>query len=251
MLGLNSKQKLLVLISIFSFSSLTYAENLDKIKYKTTFGDCPTQSAGKFALKMINTFEKEKSLRDLKHEIVNENMEEDFFLESYKISYSPQKKTLTLNINCPEPLLRVETVPDTELDSFESILVSDGRLFDPTYEMLLRGEKKIKNSLPQLSIPEKNLTLKDRLKLSEFVKGLEGSGREYLSEIIVNELRELTVIFSYKGRPSSVFVGKEQWPEKNKKLVRLLKYMLEKKQMPATINMTNLKKVVVKFAHKK
>ena len=83
------------------------------------------------------------------------------------------------------------------------------------------------------------------------MRGLEGGGRKYLSEMIVSESKDLTVIFSYKGRPSSVFIGKEQWPEKNEKLVRLLKYMLEKEQMPTTINMTNLKKVVVKFAHKK
>ena len=69
-----------------------------------------------------------------------------------------------------------------------------------------------------------------------------------ISEVILNEDKELTIILSLGRKPSSAFLGKEQWHEKVDKLDSVIKYMQKKKTIPAIINLTNLKKIVVKFS---
>ena len=76
--------------------------------------------------------------------------------------------------------------------------------------------KIIKAPLPVLAIPAKLLDEKIQQRVSSLVAKLDRLTRKYLSEIILNENKELTVIFSYKGRPSSVFFG-QNWEEKNSK----------------------------------
>ena len=60
------------------------------------------------------------------------------------------------------------------------------------------------------------------------------------------ESGDLTIIMSILGRPSSVFIGHEGWNEKVTKLKRLVKYVEEKRKVPAIINLVNAEKVVVK-----
>ena len=52
-------------------------------------------------------------------------------------------------------------------------------------------------------------------------------------------------------KPSSAFLGKEYWDEKVAKLGSIMNVMKSKKTIPAVINLTNAKKVVVKFTDKK
>ena len=71
-----------------------------------------------------------------------------------------------------------------------------------------------------------------------------------ISEVILSEEKNLTIILSLRNTPSSVFLGKDNWTEKVRKMERVVKYLDKKRKIPAIINLTNSKKVVVKFSDK-
>ena len=83
--------------------------------------------------------------------------------------------------------------------------------------------------------------------ITSIVNGMSESFRDRLSEVILNEKKELTIILSVRNNPSSVFLGNDLWDKKVTKLKKIVKYMEAKKKMPAIINLTNSEKVVVKF----
>ena len=120
--------------------------------------------------------------------------------------------------------------------------------------------EKIKQSKAQLILASSPLVsgknyilVKDPLtalqKIADHVKNMGTNFRKNLSEVIVNEDDELTIILSLNGTPSSAFLGKENWSEKIKKLKKIVNFMEKKGRIPAVINLTNSKKVVVKFSH--
>ena len=82
------------------------------------------------------------------------------------------------------------------------------------------------------------------------VKEMRPALRSKLSEVILNENKELTIILSINGHPSSVFMGLDEWNDKLVKLDKIVNYMELKEKIPAIINLTNSKKVVVKFKDK-
>ena len=57
----------------------------------------------------------------------------------------------------------------------------------------------------------------------------------------------LTIILSLDGNPSSAFLGDDEWTLKAVKLQKILKFLGAKEKTPSVINLTNSKKVVVKF----
>jgi hypothetical protein len=83
--------------------------------------------------------------------------------------------------------------------------------------------------------------------ITKLINQMSPESRSKLSEIIVNESNNLTIILSVQGHPSSVFMGNSFWSEKIEKLDKIVSYMEAKKKVPAVINLTNDKKVVVKF----
>ena len=218
-----------------------------KIKYRTNFGSCPSRSAGQMTLKLIKTFEETGSLKKVKEEIINQSMPERHFISKYKISYDPLKKMLRFDMNCPTPLMKVQIYKDNGVDSYEAILVENGELFDPTYEVLLRTEKKLLTTLPYLAIPVGDLAKDTQEEITRVVNGMDEKFRRKISEVILNDKGELTVILSLRGNPSSVFMGKDEWLQKTEKLKKIVNYMESNKKIPAIINLTNSKKVVVKF----
>jgi hypothetical protein len=157
---------------------------------------------------------------------------------------------LHFKMDCPEPLMKVQIYKANGIDSYEAILVDNGEMFDPTYEVLLRTEKKLSYSLPYLAIPVGELEKETQWEITQVVNSMEESFRRKVSEVILNEKGELTVILSLRGNPSSVFMGREEWMAKTKQLKKIVKYMESKKKIPAIINLTNSKKVVVKFNSK-
>ena len=116
--------------------------------------------------------------------------------------------------------------------------------------VLLKEEKKIKKDLPSLALPVGNLKEEIRLNITKVVKDLKKELKNELSEVILNESNELTIIFSMKGSATSVFFGKDDWNIKVNKLQKIVSYMKSKKRMPSIINLTHSKKVVVKFKDK-
>ena len=195
----------------------------------------------------MKTFEQTKSLRKIKERIVSEKLNEKHFVTDYKIKYDPVKKGLHFRYECPEPLMKVQIYKENGLDSYEAILVDNGELFDPTYVVLLRSEKKLKANLPYFALPVGEMDKKIQKEVSHIVKNMKKSFRKKISEVILNENKDLTIILSINGGPSSVFIGKDDWTKKVEKLKKIVSYMEKKKKIPAIINLTNSKKVVVKF----
>jgi len=221
-----------------------------ELSYRSNLGKCPTRPAGTMALQVVKTFEKSNSLRDVKLKILNEKWAEKYFVSDYKITYDPFSKVLELDLNCPEPLMKVQVYKKNGADSYEAILVDNGQLLDPTYETLLRSEKKLTRDLPYLAIPVGEMEAKVQSDITTLVKEMTLSMRKKLSEVILNDNLELTIILSVNGHPSSVFLGPNEWGEKVEKLNKIVNYMELKGKVPAIINLTNSKKVVVKFKDK-
>jgi hypothetical protein len=220
----------------------------DKINYRTDFGKCPSKVVGSLTIKLIEEFEKNNSLKEIKELIIRDNLEEKHFLSSYKIKYDPITSYLNLSFECPEPLMKVQIYKDNGLNYYTAILVSNGQLFDPTYEVILENEKKLKYKLPSLALPVGKINFATQNRIAKIFKNLDSGLKKHLSEIIVDSDKKLTIILSYRNHPTSAFLGDNEWEEKLVKLQKLFLFMKSKRKLPTTVNMTNSKKVVVKFA---
>lgn len=244
-----------IFITILLFSTNSFGVSkkyyANQIQYRTFFGNCPSKAVGRLALTLMREFEKEKSLLDIKKKIINEKLEDKYFLSSYKINYSPAQKMIRFDFDCPKPLMNVQIYKSDGDEFYTAVLVDSGKLFDPTYEVLLRSEKKIKNDLPHLAFPASKLNTELHKRITSLLNKLGEDFTEKVSEIILSEKEELTIILSIGSKPSSAFFGKEFWEEKAKKLQKIVKYMNKKKTIPSTINLKNSKKVVVKFSDTK
>lgn len=243
-LGLNLKLKFKRLIPLIFLPLCLGASN---VKYKTSFGQCPSRTAGSLALGLISEFEKTGSLKEVKKLIVKDKLDEKHYLSDYKIDYNPIDGQLKFDFDCPEPLMKVQIYKETGSESYEALLVSNGRLYDPTYEVLLRSENKLHRSLPYLAIPVGEMDEDLQFEIADLINQMNPEFRAKLSEVILADTKELTVILSVKNRPSSVFLGPGDWKEKIEKLDKLVSYMESKNKIPSVINLTNVKKVVVKF----
>ena len=234
---------------MFSYQSLGISKKYyeEKIHYRTVFGQCPSKVVGRLTLTLIKEFEKKKSLLDVKKKIVDEKLEEKYYLSSYKIDYNPLEKMIRFQYDCPKALMKVQIYKNDGEEFYTAILVDNGKLYDPTYEVLLRGEKKITKDLPHLAIPADLINSKVHKKLTSLLNNLGQKFVNRISEVILSEKEELTIILSIGRRPSSAFLGSEFWNEKVEKLNSIVNYMAKKTTIPSVINLTNSKKVVVKF----
>lgn len=241
-----------VLIVSFMLTPIAFAASKKyiekKVHYRTSFGECPSQSVGRLTLELMKTFEKNNSLYDVKKQIIDEKLEEKYFLSEYKVNFNPLTNTIRFQFDCPRPLMKVQIYKKDGEEFYSALLVDTGELFDPTYEVLLRSEKKLKSELPHLALPVALLNGKVHKKLTSIFNTIPKEFRNKISEVILNENKELTLILSVSNRPSSVFMGKNYWSEKVKKLDEVMSYMKSKKTIPTVINLTNHKKIVVKFS---
>lgn len=226
------------------------SQEIKQLRYKTSFGQCPSRTAGTFTLQLVKEFEKNFSLRKVKEKIVNENLAEKHFISKYKIQYDPLQRKLKFSVDCPTPLMKVQVYKDNGLDSYDAILVDTGALYDPIYAELLRNEKKLNFFLPYLALPLDEMNSPVQKDLTRLLSKMSYSFRKKLSEVILNRSKELTIILSVKNHPSSAFLGSTDWEDKFEKLQKIITYMELKKKIPAIINITNSKKVVVKFNDK-
>jgi hypothetical protein len=245
------KWKQLFFAIILISNTSVYSSISKKIKYKSSFNNCPSQSAGKFAMKALKKFEETNSLYDVKTEINDNFLQDKYFIKNYAIEVDPTENVMNITLNCPLALLRVVLMDSEAQGEFQSVLVDGGELFDPTYETLLLGEKKLKTYLPTLAIHKDNLNEKNRVEISRIIKSLGSENLSKISEVIFDNEKVLTMILSLNKKPVSVFLGKGNYGEKTAKLRRLLKYVHANNKQPKVINLVNVKKVVVKFAHKK
>jgi hypothetical protein len=246
------KKAILIFIFLSLFQGISYGsvassnsfDNNGKYKYRTSFGMCPSRTAGSFALQLMKIFDEVNSLKLLKERITKEKLDKKHYISNYKINFNP------LSFDCPKPLMKVQLYKENGLESYEAILVDSGELIDPTYEVLLRTEKKLKKALPFLALPVKKMNEEIQKQLTDLIKNMDPIVSRSISEVILGEKKNLTIILSLRGTPSSVFLGTENWSEKVQKMERVVKYLDKKRKIPAIINLTNSKKVVVKFSDK-
>lgn len=217
------------------------------LRYQTSFGNCPSRPSGILSIQVMKEFERTRSLKAVKEKFLSEKWEEKFFLSRYNISYNPIAKKLRLNFDCPEPLVRVQVYKDNGREHYSAILVDTGKLMDPSYEMVLKAEKRLKVDLPSLAIPVQHLEGEVHENFTRFAGRLAPEMRSKISEMIVSDNGELTLIFSLGNRATSVFMGAELWETKLEKLTKIISYVEQNGKYPSTINITNAKKVVVKF----
>ena len=252
-MGMSLNQRLLVLFSVLLFPSLGTASlsklfNIpEKISTKSKWKGCPSQTAGKLILELSKNFEQNKSLYKLSQKITREKLDQKYFINKYSIKYNQFKNEVSYNFECPSALVKVSAINDSGHVVSSSVLVDNGSLYDLTYETLLKSEKILKEELPTLAISAEVLNETYKSLVTSFFINLDALSKKLMSEMIIDEDGKMTIILSHQRRPTSVFLGKENWKEKQIKLTRMVKYLTKKKNLPKIINMTNLKKVVVKF----
>lgn len=220
------------------------------INYRTYFGECPSKSSGMLTLILMKEFEKNKSLKDVKEKILSEKLDEKYFLSDYKISYNPVINTLKINLECPEPLAKVQVYKANGQEHFSAILASNAKTYEPHYENLMKAEKRLSYNLPLLAITMEQMEGTAPTDLASFIKKLDKDLRGQISEIILSKNNDLTIIFALGGKATSVFMGADLWEEKLTKLSKVVGYVGKNKRYPTSINLVNSKKVVVKFSDK-
>ena len=243
-------KKFILLFAVLNLNLAISAPNIGEINYKTSFGNCPSRTAGALTIAMVKAFEDKRSLKGLKESIVEEKLMEKYYLSDYKVNYDPLEKLLKLKFECPLPLMKVQVYKNNGVDSYEAILVDNAQLFEPSYLTVLKEDNKLKKDLPSLALPVGNFEIETRKTIAKLVSGMEEDLRKNLSEIILNELNELTIILSIREHTSNVFLGPDQWDEKVSKLEKIIKFLEAKKRVPSVINLINTKKIVVKFSDK-
>lgn len=243
-------KNLILFFALLNLNLGLSAPNKGEVTYKTSFGNCPSRTSGALTMAMVRAFEEKKSLKGLKESIVEEKLMEKYYLSEYKVNYDPLEKLLKLKFECPQPLMKVQIYKNNGVDSYEAILVDNAQLYEPSYLTVLKEENKLKKDLPSLALPIGNFEIETRQTIARLVNNMEEDVRKNLSELILNELNELTIILSIKERTSSVFLGPDHWDEKVSKLQKIVKFLDAKKRVPSVINLVNSKKIVVKFGDK-
>lgn len=246
----------IILVSIAILLPLTVLSNVpDKftqknINYRTYFGECPSKSSGMLTLILMKEFEKSHSLKDVKEKMINEKLDEKYFLSNYRISYNPVIKTLRIQLDCPEPLAKVQVYKANGEEHYSAILGDNAKMYEPHYENLMKAEKRLTHHLPLLAITTEQLEGNAPTDVAAFIKKMEVDLRKQISEIIISKNNELTIIFALGGKATSVFMGADLWEEKLTKLAKIVGYVGKNKRYPSSINLVNSKKVVVKFSDK-
>lgn len=246
--------KVYYLICVFIFvvkisvASTVEANKFHNIQYKTYFGNCPSKVAGSLTLLLIREFEDKGSLKELKTKIIKDKLDEKHFLSEYKIKYDPLQKYLKFYYDCPKPLMKVHIYKDNGDEFYSAILGENGKILDPTYEVLMRAEGKIKGDLPSLAIPVKELDDKENIRVTRLIKEMSPYLKSKIAEVIISEKGDLTIILSIQRKPASIFIGQNNWTKKVQKLEKVIKYLSKQNKIPTIVNLTNLKKVVVKFS---
>ena len=236
------------LTTLSAFAGVPESFTQKNINYRTYIGECPAKSANSFAMIVMKEFEKKNSLKDVKEKILHEKLDEKHFLSDYRINYNPVIKTLRINLECPEPLAKVQVYKSNGEEHYSAILGDNAKMYEPGYENLMKLEKKITGNLPLLAISMQQLEGDAPTELAHFVKLMGKDLRQQISEIIISKNNDLTIVFALGGKATSVFMGADLWDEKLIRLSKIVGYVQKNKRYPGSINLVNSKKVVVKFS---
>lgn len=243
----------ILIISILGISSAL--ADMPKVVFKNTetqyslnWGNCPVKTSGDLAIILAREYDKSHSLFDLNKKIQAENWKEQYFLSSYEISYDMFRKKLSFNFNCPRILLRVQIFKNSGDNYYSGVLVDTGDVYDPNYEVILRREGVIQKKLPFLAMSLNDINEKKHLKVINLLNRFPRKLYDQLSEVVVDQNQELTLIMRNDEKVSSVFFGDDYWDDKLNSLIKINDYFITKQKYPSQINLTSNKKIVVKFS---
>ena len=93
------KLKLLFIITAVLSVNPVFSAISQKVKYKTTFNNCPSRSAGKFAMRLLKTYERNRSLYDVKSDIEENFLTDKHFVEKYSVNIDPSKNIMNINLS--------------------------------------------------------------------------------------------------------------------------------------------------------
>lgn len=217
-----------------------------KTQYTLDFVSCPMKSSGDLAILLAKEFDATKSLFKIKKMMVNDRLKESYFLSSYQIGFNPILKRLSFKFTCPSLMAKIQIHRENG-QSFLGSLVDTGEVFDPQYEILLRREKMIESSVPYFAISLKNLNDQKHLGVVKLLKEMNPKLYKQISEVIINDADELSLILKSKNNAISVSFGKEYWDQKVEKVIKIQEHFNQKERQPKFINLTSNKKVVVRF----
>ncbi len=210
---------------------------------------CPIRTGTKFKSFVTLSFSKKPSLWDLKKEIIESSMDKNLFISKYEIDYSPMYKKIDIKIECPRPFMKLQVYKNSQnknsLQS-SSILVEGGMLYDTTYEAFLREDKKLLSDLVYFN-SDKELSKEYLVNVISFYKKLPFNFKDRISEFFVNSEGDLIVILSVELKPVSILFGLDNWSEKLNSALRVLNSLERKNKVPRMMNLSNPKKVIVKF----
>src|SRR5690606_5047571 len=132
---------LCILFPMLSYSAVNVPE---RVKYRTYIGYCPSKSGGELSLLLMDKFNETHSLQAVKELIIEDKLDSRYFLSEYKVQFDPLQNLMKIDINCPKAVMKVQITRESGDEFYTAILADNGKLLDPNYEVLLRGEKKIK-----------------------------------------------------------------------------------------------------------
>lgn len=243
-------KKLFVMLYIFCSWPLKASPDLQltqtKTLYALDFMSCPMKSSGDLAILLAREFDITKSLYKLKKMMQSERLKESYFLSSYHIGYNPVLKKLDFKFTCPGLIAKIQIQRENG-QSFLGSLVDTGEVFDPQYEMLLKREKMIDSSVPFFAISLKNLNDQKHLGVVKLLKDMNPKLYKQISEVILNDMDELSFVLKSKNNATTISFGKEYWDQKVEKLVKIQDFFNQKEKQPKFINLASNKKIVVRF----
>jgi hypothetical protein len=230
--------------------SNTYAvvPSAHQLNVKSIWGNCPVKSTSQLSLLLTKQFETEKSLKALKERILKDKLEEKYFLSSYKVQFNPLLNKLSFQYDCPNPIMKVNVYKDNSLNYYTTVLADNGKLYDPSFELLMKSEGILKKELPHMAVPLNAIEKIDSGSITNTLKSLNEFLKDRLSEVILNNKGDLTVILSINNHTSTAYFGNDDWKMKFRKLTKIVKYFEDKQKIPTSLNLTNPKKIVVKFS---
>jgi len=221
-----------------------------RVKYKTRFENCPSQVLGRLTLKLIKSFESNRSLYSVKEKIIDEKLAEIYYLKDYKISFNPLKNLLDLYFSCPVPAFKLEFINNKSGEDESGVLAQNGVTLSNGYLSLLQAEGKFLEELPIITLVDGNLEKDVKLAADAGNLFKKWFSKE-LSELVVDKNRHLTAILSVDGHPITIFLGEDKWKEKLVKLKKTITYLDKRTRLPRVINLRDIEKVVVKFSSNK
>jgi hypothetical protein len=229
-----------------AMSSVDQSIKKTETTYEVNWGKCPIKTSTDLAVILTKEYDMTHSLLKVQEKIVTEHLQESYYLSYYAIGYSFIKPTLRFIFDCPEVLMNIELLKEGKKET-AGLLVSNGKIFDPGYEVVLRREGMLQKRLPYLTMTRKDFNDGKYANLVKLMEQMPTNLKSKISEFILGDYNELSLSLNMDGTSSFLSLGPEYWDEKIGKADQIYRYFSEKKRIPKQVSLASDHKVIVKF----